>query len=76
MKTKINLPYYVRGSRSEFGKSRTLIKCPFCGEEVWAYNWSLAGCGKRCPGCGAKHTMYHGTVLEKEVPDREASGQQ
>ena len=37
------------------GKSSVFISCPFCGWEVEAYLWSLAGVGKRCPGCGAMH---------------------
>jgi hypothetical protein len=30
------------------------IECPFCGQEVRAYWWSISGGGKRCL-CGAKH---------------------
>ena len=36
------------------GRTRILIECPFCGAREWAYVWSLAGSGKRCP-CGALH---------------------
>ena len=36
----------------EFSRTRDLIRCPFCRREVWAYRWSRAGSGKRCP-CGA-----------------------
>jgi hypothetical protein len=36
------------------GRSYCYITCPFCGERVRAYVWSLAGGGKRCP-CGALH---------------------
>jgi hypothetical protein len=57
-----NRAYEVLDSITEFGRNRWLIKCPFCGSTVWAYTWSLAGSGKRCPGCGAKHTWEHGTV--------------
>jgi len=44
------------------GRSTILITCPFCGVEVEAFVWSLAGSGKRCPGCGAKHTYFGRTV--------------
>ena len=39
-------------TRVEFSRTRDLIRCPFCQGEVWAYRWSRAGSGKRCP-CGA-----------------------
>lgn len=39
---------------SQFGMSSVRLTCPFCGESVIAYVWSLAGTGKRCP-CGAMH---------------------
>jgi hypothetical protein len=38
------------------GRTSVVIQCPFCGVTVVAYVWSLAGSGKRCPGCGALHT--------------------
>ncbi len=46
--------------RSESGKSRMLIRCPYCASEFWAYLWSLAGGGKRCENkeCGAKHNKF------------------
>lgn len=36
------------------GMGRIVVRiiCPFCGERVTAYLWSLAGSGKKCP-CGA-----------------------
>lgn len=40
--------------RSSMGRTSIDITCPFCGETVTAYVWSLSGGGKRCP-CGAKH---------------------
>lgn len=42
---------------STVGRSIVYITCPFCGEEVTAYLWSLNGSGKRCH-CGAKHDGY------------------
>jgi hypothetical protein len=39
---------------TEVGRSRIVIRCPFCKACVVAYTWSLAGSGKRC-GCGAMH---------------------
>jgi ribosomal protein S27E len=49
--------------RAAFGRSTMDIKCPFCGEVTTCYKWSLAGSGKKC-ACGAKHTLYRGTVRE------------
>lgn len=54
--------YHVIARRSQMGRTRVLIVCPYCGEHAWAYLWSLAGAGKRCPGCRAKHTSYGYTV--------------
>lgn len=34
------------------GRILVEIVCPFCGDSVRAYLWSLAGSGKRCE-CGA-----------------------
>lgn len=56
--------YTVSGGRSQFGTSFIFIICPFCGEKVKAYLWSLAGTGKKCPECGAIHTYLTGTVKE------------
>lgn len=49
--------YNVHSEISEFGRSRRLIECPFCHEKFWAYTWSLAGSGKKCPRCKAFHTI-------------------
>ena len=56
-------------ARSEFGKSSVVIDCPFCGESVRAYVWSLAGSGKRCPGCGAIHGGWWKTWRTVEVTE-------
>jgi hypothetical protein len=39
---------------SEHGRARVEVECPFCKTVFEAYLWSLAGSGKRCPGCKAK----------------------
>lgn len=38
---------------SEMGRRRIEISCPFCFATFWAFVWSLAGGGKRCPNCRA-----------------------
>jgi hypothetical protein len=48
------------------GRSYCYVTCPFCGAEVKAYVWSLAGGGKRCP-CGALHTTIV-TYKKTETP--------
>lgn len=40
---------------SEMGRRRIEIECPFCWQTFWAFVWSLAGGGKRCPNCKAMH---------------------
>lgn len=47
--------YRVVSRHSRFGRSSLVIKCGWCGYEVEAYLWSLAGSGKRCPECKAIH---------------------
>jgi uncharacterized radical SAM superfamily Fe-S cluster-containing enzyme len=63
---KIVLPYTITKRISEHARSRVEIVCPFCNTKVWAYIWSLAGSGKKCPKCGAIHTCYYGTVKREE----------
>lgn len=43
---------------SEMGKRRSRIECPFCLAVFWAYHWSLAGGGRKCPHCGAMHASF------------------
>lgn len=43
---------------SEMGRRRIEIECPFCFLRFWAYVWSLAGGGKRCPNCRAMFTSF------------------
>lgn len=58
----------IISEHSEFGRSSSDIKCPFCGTVTTAYKWSLAGSGKKYP-CGAKHTLRRGTIKQIDVPD-------
>lgn len=41
--------------RREHGRITLSIECPFCLHKTIAYAWSLAGTGKLCSYCGAKH---------------------
>lgn len=58
-------PHERTGTTSQFGRSYFYITCPYCSTEVKAYIWSLAGGGKRCPGCKAMHTNYGVTIAPK-----------
>ncbi len=49
-------------TKRERGHVSVAIDCPFCGTSVRTYLWSLAGTGKLCPTCGAKHNMYGFTM--------------
>ncbi len=63
----VNFVEYKRTSTfSAVGRSYCYITCPFCNTEVKAYIWSLSGCGKRCPGCGALHGSL-GTMQDKKA---------
>jgi len=57
---------YVREAN---GKTHFDIKCPFCGEVVTAYLWSLSGGGKKCP-CGAMHSAHGLTFPKTEKPNK------
>lgn len=52
---RLPTPYVVLRRQPAMGRTRELIRCPFCRGEVWAYVWSLCGGGKRCD-CGAMLT--------------------
>lgn len=52
------VPFDILQRISEMGRTRVLIRCPFCGAEFWGYVWSLSANGKRCPGCGSIHYRY------------------
>jgi len=54
--------YIVIGESHNHGNSSIDIECPFCKTKTTAYIWSLAGSGKKCIGCGSKHTWIHGTL--------------
>ena len=45
-------PCFLYGQHSAVGRSTAHIDCPFCGDSVLVYLWSLSGSGKRC-ACGA-----------------------
>lgn len=57
--------FETRNRRECFGKSSVEIKCPWCGVWVTGYIWSMAGSGKKCPGCGAIHTWLYGSAEPK-----------
>ncbi len=47
-------PYTIHAEIAEpNGRSFIRFVCPFCGERIKAYVWSLHGGGKRCPRCRA-----------------------
>ena len=57
------------------GRSTIDIKCPFCGTITTAYLRSMAGCGKKCDGCTARHE-YRGRYSHKENAGVEHSRKQ
>lgn len=59
---------------SEMGRRRIEIECPFCFETFWAFVWSLAGGGKRCPNCRAMHTSYGFAYPLEGNEDLESAG--
>jgi hypothetical protein len=63
-----------RGLSQANGRSYIFITCAFCGAEVKAFLWSLAGGGKACP-CGAIHGSFGQTFAprgkKKEAQDGE-----
>lgn len=51
-------PFTMHSIISEMGRRRGSIDCPFCNTRFTAFVWSLAGGGKKCPNCGAKHASF------------------
>lgn len=48
-------PISIEPGRHEFGRSKGVVQCPFCGHRNIVYLWSFYGGGKRCmnPHCRA-----------------------
>lgn len=65
---------YRKGQCLPAGQSYVYITCPFCGYEVKAYIWSLAGSGKLCT-CGAKHVWLGGISIKRVNSDNEDTGE-
>jgi hypothetical protein len=57
-----------------FGRSYCYITCPFCNTEAKTFIWSLAGGGKRCPGCKAMHTHWGMTIAKDGDTPQNNSG--
>jgi hypothetical protein len=55
----VELPAYY-DNKGRPTQTRLEVTCPFCGEKVACYRWSLAGSGKRCTGCKRLLTQYGG----------------
>ena len=54
--------YTIKRTKRAMGRSTITLDCPFCGAEVTAYTWSMAGRGKRC-ACGAVHHPGNKSIL-------------
>ena len=48
-------PILIEPGLHEFGRSKGVVECPFCGTRNIVYLWSFHGGGKRCvnPRCRA-----------------------
>ena len=55
----VSKPYRAHSHRAGNDRPRHDIDCPFCDTTVTAYDWSIAGGGKRCD-CGAMFASRHG----------------
>lgn len=55
------VPERIVHESHQMGRARWLVRCE-CGRTFWAYIWSLAGSGKRCPGCGLFYFYHAGTL--------------
>lgn len=53
------------GYRADFGRTSIRFECPFCGDHLTGYIWSLAGSGKKCT-CG----VLHGTGRSYKRPPK------
>ena len=56
--------------RGFHGKSSVIIECPFCGDRVIAFVWSLAGSGKRCT---CKEVIHHTRISFRDRVPIEAN---
>ena len=51
------MPVKVLSEHREMGRSSLFIE-DACGQMLKVYLWSIAGKGKRCPGCGKDHSNH------------------
>ena len=65
---------YVRDFTSEFGRSKAIVECPFCGKRNIAYKWSLAGSGKRCLNESCRAHLCWGVAIKDMVPTESEVG--
>jgi hypothetical protein len=57
----VQIPYEACELGNTHGRAPVEITCPFCATVFTAYKWSLAGSGKRCPGCRAMFSLWGAT---------------
>lgn len=66
-------PAWMEGMREhkkwDEPKDRVGIECPYCGEEAYASQNTLAQYGKSCPRCGSKH-LFDGRTREATPQQR------
>ena len=67
-------PCYMQDYTHEHGRSRVIVKCPFCGHANIAYVWSLAGSGKRCVNDSCRAHLCWGVAVRDMVPVETKSG--
>ena len=67
-------PCYMQDYIHEHGRSRVIVKCPFCGRANIAYTWSLAGSGKRCENDSCRAHLCWGIAVRDMVPVETESG--
>lgn len=60
--------FAVRPGVSEMGRSTVFFTCPFCGQKIEAYIWSLCGGGKRCTNTSCRAFCSYGVAWRDMVP--------
>lgn len=61
--------YTASGYRSRMGRSSVTIRCPFCGDDMEAFVWSMRGGGKRCPNLQCRAILGSGGSAYRLVQD-------
>lgn len=67
-------PILIEPGHHEFGRSRGVVQCPFCGHRNIIYLWSFYGGGKRCMNTQCRAFLAIPEAVRDMVPATKQQG--